>query len=277
MTHAVLITSLSPTNDTAQRRAVASWQDHGFTVISHNVATEAERLVPDYPDVTFRSSKRTATTKPLPLIGDMIADLCHQPADLFGIINADIVLRPGTEIIRRLQAPLTQSLIAVVRTDVDDLETLENPSLARGFDAFFFDHALTTILDDRAFCIGMPNWDYWLPMAAHAAGWSLSSITAPIALHRRHATRWSDKTLAFNHHLMRFLLSEPIQTAGFAFLDAPLAAAYEDAAFRAFRDSTLDDSERYAALETLATIEDRTMSAMLTTLRAAMPEFQTES
>lgn len=273
MTRAVLATSLAPHAADTQDAAVASWLEQGFSVISYNVAEEAERLAPRYPNVTFRPPARTATAKPLPLIGDMLADLCREEADLFGIVNADIVLRPGTEVIRNLGAPLTRRLVAVIRTDVDDLETLANPGRPRGFDAFFFDPALAGILDERPFCIGMPNWDYWLPLAAFAAGWSLAAISAPIALHPRHETRWGDKTLTYNHHLMRFLLSPCFRAP-----DDPLGEmvqnAYEDMAFRALRDPTLPEDKLLRAIETLATFEDAMMSAMLARLRAAMPEFQ---
>ncbi|MGE4526877.1 MAG: hypothetical protein AB7D00_00795 [Rhodospirillaceae bacterium] len=271
MTRAVLVTSLNPAADATQDAAVASWLGHGFSVISHNVAAEAARLAPRYPAVAFRAPERTATAKRLPLIGGLIAEACAEAPDLCAIVNADIVLRPGTEIVRRLRPPLGNALVAVARTDVDDLASLANPALARGFDAFFFGPGLAAILDERPFCIGMPNWDYWLPLAAWAAGWALSSITAPVALHPRHETRWSDKTLSFNHHLMRYLFSQRFPDE--SFLPAS-AAEYEDLAFRALRDATLPPEERAAAIEALAALEDKTMSAMLRTLRAAMPEFQ---
>ncbi len=239
MTRAVLGTSLHPAADAeVQDAVVASWLDQGFTVISYNIAAEAECLS---SRVTFHEPRRTATAKPLPLIGDIVANLSREAADLFGIVNTDIAFRGGTDLPRRLAPPLTRTLIAVTRTDVDGLTSLGNPSPVRGFDAFFFDPELATLLDERPFCIGMPNLDFWLPLAAHAAGWRLAAITAPVALHVRHDIRWSDKTLAFNHHLMRYLSS--------ARLSPEETAAYEDLAFRALRDPTLSEDERAAMPE----------------------------
>ncbi len=271
MSRAVLATSLNPAADAVQDAAVASWRAQGFAVVSFNVAAEAERLAPRYPGAVFREPARVAAGKPLPLIGEMIADIAREDADLFGIVNADIVFHADAAIPRRV-APPRRTLIAVTRTDIDSLSEWRNPAPARGFDAFFFDPALAEILDDRPFCIGMPDWGYWLPLAAFAAGWNLAAITAPIALHVRHETRWSDRTLAFNHHLMRFLFSPRVRATA-AWLPPDADETYRDLAFRVFSDSSLADDERAAALEDLARFQDETMSATLAALRTRMPEY----
>lgn len=279
MTRAVLATSLNPFADAAnQRRVVTSWLDQGFAVISYNVAAESERLAAAYPEVEFRAPPRTAAAsgKPLPLIGDILADLDRETADVRGLINADIYLRPGIGIAAKLAGRIDRSLVVLARTDVDSFESVAGGTLARGFDAMFFGAGFSRLLDDRPFCIGMPNWDYWLPLAALAADWRLAAITAPIALHIRHDAVWTDKTLAYNHHLMKYLLSPVFRDAAgprAAFLDSATAADYDELVFHAMRDPTLDEMERFTAVEALAAFHDETFSAMLAALRERMPEF----
>jgi len=199
-----LITSLSPKGDhDIQRAAVASWLELGLKVVSANTAGESASLHPLYPDVTFHTVTRTAQAqakKPVPLIDDMLAVHADSP-EPFLLINADIILTPAS---RTLQTALASArdgaLICGARLDVDDAITARAAAqhglppqgeTAKGYDFFIIPPALPARLPHTRLAVGMPFWDYWLPLAAYLAGAPLKELAGNFALHSRHETVWS--------------------------------------------------------------------------------------
>ncbi len=59
---------------------------------------------------------------------------------------------------------------------------------------------------DSPFCMGMPFWDYWMPLAALLQGYQLKSLESPVALHVTHETRWDNSVYFFFHSLVAYVI-----------------------------------------------------------------------
>ena len=217
---AFLVTSLAPGRDLGlQRAAVKSWQDAGFTVLSVNAAPEIPALTRDHPGVTLVTAAATAEKvagKPVPYIHDLLKALraaCQAsgtaPADCtVGVINDDIYLRSAPEDLAALHDAARGSLILGARVDVATAADLAafvpsgDERYSIGYDYFLMSGDLLADFTDGPFCLGMPFWDYWLPLVALLRGRPLKALLSPVALHIDHQTRWDDTIYVFFHALI---------------------------------------------------------------------------
>ncbi len=218
----VLATSLVPQRDHAlQAAAVASWRAAGFAVISVNGAGEADQVRREFPGVEVVTAERTAeqfAKKPVPFIHDLLAALRRacagaDPADCtVGIINADIYIRPLPDLAPAIRREAKGALLMGPRVDVaarGDFETFvatgaETYSI--GYDYFLMSGDLLGDFADSPFCMGMPFWDYWMPLVALLQGRPLKTVTTPVALHVAHETRWDDTIYLFFHALISYVI-----------------------------------------------------------------------
>lgn len=215
----VVATSLVPgRTDALQRKAIDSWRAAGFTALSINVQTEIDALRPAFPDVDFvvaaRSGQKVAG-KPVPFLTDALKAAANVgPADIVGVINADIILRSGTKLRETITAHAANGVVMLPRVDVPTLDMVAtaandpNPTLSVGYDGAFVGTPLVGAMRDNAFCLGMPFWDYWLPMVAILRSWPLMSIASPEALHVTHLTAWDNTIYFYFHALVSDLLAE---------------------------------------------------------------------
>ncbi len=200
----VLATSLVPLRDHAlQAAAVASWRAAGFAVISVNGAKEADQVRGEFPEVTVVTAERTTeqfAKKPVPYIHDLLAALRSACAGkslgdcTVGIINADIYLRPLPDLAPVIRREAKGALLLGPRVDVAaraDFETFA-PSGAEtysiGYDYFLMSGDLLDDFAESPFCMGMPFWDYWMPLVALLKGRPLKTVTTPVALGSRKAS-----------------------------------------------------------------------------------------
>ncbi|MFL2770270.1 MAG: hypothetical protein ACJZ9F_04600 [Rhodospirillaceae bacterium] len=216
----VIATSISPIDERGvQPAAIASWLDHGCTVVSVNNRDEMMALAPAFPNVTFVEAERTAerfTGRPVPYIFDMIqaARNIAQPGQVIGLTNADIFLRSIEGLTAFLCAEAQGCLILGPRVDVSGTESLSNykpsekPDYSQGYDFFLMDQEIVEHFGDSPFAIGMPFWDYWLPLTAHLAGCTLKTLHMPVALHVAHETQWNDTIYLFFHALIAYTLEQ---------------------------------------------------------------------
>jgi hypothetical protein len=219
-----LATSLVPTADRdLQKAAVKSWKDAGFAILSVNAATELPELARDYPDVTLIAAPATGERiagKPVPYIHDLLGALRSAVAGrgvaaadcIVGIINADIHFRLTAEAVGAVAAAAQGSVILGSRVDVPSKAALASfapsgsESYSVGYDYFLMS---ADVLDDFAaspFCLGMPFWDYWLPIVALLRGRELKALQAPVALHIAHETKWDKSIYVFFHALIAYVM-----------------------------------------------------------------------
>ena len=220
----ILATSIVPDRDHALHAAtVESWRAAVCAVISVNAAAEVTTIRAAYPNVTVVEAPSTAERfahKPVPYIHDLLKALRRAclaqgvPLDqcTVGIINADIYFRNVPRLAETICREAKGALILGPRVDVDASAsfTAFRPSGAEtysvGYDYFFMSGDMIDDFADSPFCMGMPFWDYWMPLAALLNGRPLKSLNAPVALHVTHETRWDDSVYLFFHSLVAYFL-----------------------------------------------------------------------
>ncbi len=218
----ILATSLVPQRDHAlQSAAVASWRAAGFAVISVNGAKEADIVRTEFPGVEVVTAARTAeqfAKKPVPYIHDLLAALRAACAgrDLaactVGIINADIFIRPLPDLAPVIRREAKGALLLGPRVDVaaraefQSFTPTGNETYSFGYDYFLMSGDLLNDFAESPFCMGMPFWDYWMPLVALLQGRPLKAVTTPVALHVSHETRWDDTIYLFFHALISYVI-----------------------------------------------------------------------
>lgn len=277
---AFLVTSLAPGRDIArQRTAIASWRDAGFTVLSVNAPAEAPAVARDHPDVKVIAAAATGEKvagKPVPYIRDLMkalrdacADSGASPSDCtVGIINDDIHLRISPAQMRDLQRAAQGSVILGARVDVatdDDIGPFKatgQETYSVGYDYFLMSGDVLDDFADGPFCLGMPFWDYWLPLMALLKGRPLKALTSPVALHVAHETRWDDTIYFFFHALIASVMEASKASRGrgpapearqFDLLLDILGHVYADV----FERGTREGAAQAGAVEALAAFYDR--------------------
>ncbi len=219
-----IATSLAPGRDVAaQRAAVTSWRAAGFKMLSVNAAAELPQLTRDHPDVTFVTAAKTGervARKPVPYIHDLLkalrADAATSGAGLtdciVGIVNDDIHFRLSPAQMAEIAAAAQGSLVLGARVDVADATALGgfraagDETYSTGYDFFLMSGDLLDDFGDTPFCVGMPFWDYWMPLVALLKGRPLKALRSPVALHIAHETRWDDTIYVYFHALMTAVL-----------------------------------------------------------------------
>lgn len=214
----ILATSIVPDRDAALHRVtIDSWSAAGCEVISVNGAAEAARVRAAYPDVRVVIASTTAerfAKKPVPYIHDLLKALRSACGDTplkdcaVGIINADIFFRPVAGLAETICREARGALVLGPRVDVDASSSFtsyrpsDDETYSVGYDYFFMSGDLLDDFADSPFCMGMPFWDYWMPLVALLQGRPLKTLNAPIALHVTHDTRWDDSIYFFFHSLV---------------------------------------------------------------------------
>src|SRR5215469_6779280 len=150
-----------------QTHCIESWIEAGFRVLSLNFPDEIPELAPCYPMVQFIAVNRDKSGMLLghktPLLAELLGVLSKQTEEIVGIINADISLEPKhwTRIIRD---SVQGTIVIAHRTDVTSCKFTDRTVYRWGYDLFFFERS--EIPDDvpRNLAMGLPWWDYWLPI-----------------------------------------------------------------------------------------------------------------
>jgi hypothetical protein len=175
-----------------QSHCIESWIGAGFRVLSLNFPDEISELAPRYPNVQFIALKRDdgARSGRTPLLSELLNVLAGQDEDIVGIINADILLeeKDWTSAI----VPATKGAIAVAqRVDMKSFEDRNQTPYPHGFDLFFFERREIPAAIERPFAMGLPWWDYYLPIAFSLRRLRINLLTAPVAFHLQHPTSYS--------------------------------------------------------------------------------------
>jgi len=193
-TKLTIATSIAPQNIDQQARAIKSWLNLGFDVVSINCAEEILTLQQSFPDVRFIQAKRDAKEvygKPLIYFDEFLDYFSKAEYEFCGIVNSDVYLQCNEDNISFIKSQLNNSLVYGSRIDVHRPEDLAGKVYRNGFDFFFFDKSLISCFPRSDFCIGMPWWDYWVPLMAALQGFTIKKLISPFAYHIKHIFRWS--------------------------------------------------------------------------------------
>lgn len=192
-------TSIAPKGIEKQQCAIASWQAVGFHVVSLNTAEEITELRAQFPQVEFIAVKRHGRQlagKPYVFLDDVLAHLRNAAEGrICGIVNSDIILRAGPELSAYLWRESRDALVYGSRVDIDAADDAEGQVYHRGFDFFFFDRAIIDRLPKTNFMLGVPWWDYWMPVGFQLAGVTIRRLDSRIAFHVRHVANYSAEIL----------------------------------------------------------------------------------
>ncbi|KHK03340.1 hypothetical protein [Desulfovibrio sp. TomC] len=192
---AVAVTSLPPTADAGCRQALHSWAAAGFrTILSVNTPQEITLLADRFPEAAFvpaPSDALAAFGRPYAALPHLLAAGLANGASTLCVLNADIVLTARPDFAARLVTAAAGGAVMACRVD----STPERPGFGTyydvGFDLCAVDARYAVRPELDGFFLGLPWWDYALPLAVARAGGILRFCPAPVLRHAVHATAWS--------------------------------------------------------------------------------------
>ena len=203
---AVAVTSLPPGADARCRAAVASWGAAGFSaIVSVNTPAEITALAKRFPQVAFVPGATTALAafgRPYAGLPQLLAAGAATGAAVVAVINADLVLAAGPDFAGRLASAATGGAVIACRVDVAAHRSASAASSYYdvGFDLCAVEARLADRLELDGFYLGLPWWDYALPLAVVRAGGLLRFCPAPLSLHAVHGAVWSHRAFVTLGH-----------------------------------------------------------------------------
>jgi hypothetical protein len=205
-----IATSIAPHNIDLQKKAISSWMQLGFEVFSVNPRKEIAQIKDHFPDVVFKETDRDAsgvTGRPFVFLDDIFEVLHSSGAEVCSIMNSDISLNTDRGFQEFLIKEVQDGLIFGSRIDVESLSSLEGREFIRGFDYFFFSRSVIKEYLKTDFCLGVPWWDYWVPLFLLLKGISVKQLVTPVAYHLEHPIRWQTQYMEdFGARLIGYLM-----------------------------------------------------------------------
>lgn len=189
-------TSLAPVNIELQIETIRSWEKIGFSIISVNNAEEIKILAPNFGMVNFVEAQRDASGmagKPFVYLDDVLQTLEKTEGQICGIINSDIFLRDESGLLEFIVEKSKEALVFGSRIDIDTIHNRNGEEYFGGFDFFFFDKKIIKLYPQTDFCLGLPWWDYWLPLVPIINGVPVRRLITPFAYHVKHQQNWQQQ------------------------------------------------------------------------------------
>jgi len=171
-----------------QERCIESWYRAGLEPLSVNSASEAYRhsvrMVPIGRDAS------ALTGRPNVFLADLLA-VASEEAEGGPVVlmNADLLIRPGTELAAAVRELRRGEFIFSRRIDIDRPDQMNGMPFRLGYD-FFAGHADDLAeLVDGGMVFGAPWWDYYLPLMMFAQGCRMYQ-SEPAVMHLAHEVQW---------------------------------------------------------------------------------------
>ncbi len=181
-----------------QSHCIANWKSIGFDVYSLNSAEEIRALEDAYPDVTFIEAKRdgrTITGRPLVYVEDVLHALRGVGQPVGGIVNSDIFFRVGPQFMEYVRDEAIGSCVFGRRVEVSQISQKTGLLYPMGLDYFFFDMDISQNLPMQRYMLGVPWWDYILPLLLFFRGAKMKRLDSHVAYHYTHPENWEKKQL----------------------------------------------------------------------------------
>jgi hypothetical protein len=188
-----VITSLMPRRIAAQSAALQSWRAAGMSVVSVNSKSEAIELRQYFPDVSYKTIEPTLEDmrgRPFVPIRALIETAKEASADICGIVNSDIEFRGGRDFIDTVRREVSGALVFGNRIDLTEAAATTGTAFRNGYDFFFWDRENSDLFKDNPMLLGLPWWDFWLPLHAHAQGLAIKRIVTSAMVHVVHPIGW---------------------------------------------------------------------------------------
>ncbi|MGB3190760.1 MAG: glycosyltransferase [Limnoraphis sp.] len=191
-----IVTSIAPNNLEKQKTAIASWTSLGFSVVSLNTTSEIQQLQTLYENITFYPVTRDAEAevgKPLIYLDDILSFLQQQNSKICGIVNSDVQLKADNKFYSWVLEQAKNAVVFGSRIEIESSNKLPGEIYDKGFDFFFFHQQFLTAFPKTSFCLGLPWWDFLIPLIAVQRGWTLKYVVTPIAYHVKHSVNYSNE------------------------------------------------------------------------------------
>lgn len=197
-----VFTTINPHgNFESQNEALLSWSKY-YDVYSVNLSNEIELAREKFPYIKFIETEKTYlyNTKKLVRLNGILDAIKKVGADDVAIVNSDIILQNKIN-----YKKLANDLIIATRWEIS--EGAESHPFVSGYDLFIFNFKNIDLFYNQNYVIGMPWWDFYIPVIAIKSGMKVFHIKNDLIRHRTHSTNYdSDVWFEFGEHLYRDLM-----------------------------------------------------------------------
>ena len=105
------------------------------------------------------------------------------------IVNSDIILNTNIDVSSLLKDKyLDKGLIVSTRFELD--EDKDPYPFTAGYDIFIFNKKNVNLFLNKKYVIGMPWWDYWMPIISNKNQLNIYHISNKLIYHRTHQTNY---------------------------------------------------------------------------------------
>jgi len=180
-----IFTTINPYgNFEAQNEALLSWSKF-YDVYSVNLIEEIEIAKDKFPYVKFIETNDIFIygEKKLVKLNAILDAIKSVDCKHCGIVNSDIILKAKIE-----SKHLKSDLLIVTRWELDEIN--KPYPFGNGYDFFAFKKDIVDIFYNTNYVIGMPWWDFWIPLITIKLGFKIDHVKNGIIFHRTHETNY---------------------------------------------------------------------------------------
>lgn len=202
----MIFTTLNPYgNFDAQHEAMSSWASK-FSVYSVNTPEEIDIIRDKYPYINFIENEEVYISgkKKLTKLSSILKAARKVNCETVAIVNSDIILNDRVKKILDNKY-IRSGLTIATRWEIDE----DKPyyPFVDGYDLFIFNKKYIDLYDNDSYVIGMPWWDYWIPLISITAGIPVYHIKNKVIFHRTHQTNYDhDDWIKFGEYLYRDIM-----------------------------------------------------------------------
>jgi hypothetical protein len=205
-----VFTTINPNgNFEAQNEAMSSWASN-FTIYSVNTKQEIEIIKDLYPYIEFIETSDTYNYKGKKLIkiNAILSAIKKIDEDYACIINSDIILNDKIDINFLLKDRyLDNGIVISTRYELDN-DKIPYP-FTSGYDLFLFNKKNIDLFFNNNYVIGMPWWDYWIPIIANKNKFNIYHVNSKLIYHKTHQTNYDgDVWNEFGQSLYKDIVSK---------------------------------------------------------------------
>ena len=186
-----IFTTINPNgNFEAQNEAMSSWASK-FSVYSVNTKNDIGKIKDLYPYIKFIETEEIYlyNNKKLVKLNAILEAIKNSDKEYVCIVNSDIILNTNIDVSSLLKDKyLDKGLIVSTRFELD--EDKDPYPFTAGYDIFIFNKKNVNLFLNKKYVIGMPWWDYWMPIISNKNQFNIYHISNRYIYHRTHQTNY---------------------------------------------------------------------------------------
>ena len=186
-----IFTTINPNgNFEAQNEAMSSWASK-FSVYSVNTKNDIDKIKDLYPYIKFIETEEIYlyNNKKLVKLNAILEAIKNSDKEYVCIVNSDIILNTNIDVSSLLKDKyLDKGLIVSTRFELD--EDKDPYPFTAGYDIFIFNKKNVNLFLNKKYVIGMPWWDYWMPIISNKNQFNIYHISNRYIYHRTHQTNY---------------------------------------------------------------------------------------